>query len=418
MSNFNFRLYGDQIYGLLSGYCKQYISPEINKEQFTSMFKEGNIKYDNIKIKQNFNLHSQISINNLNIQSIDLYIPNENENFKINFKDVFCEMEIDNISESQIKDILIKEKKSLIDSFIKSSIDKILKKTPSKSFLEGLVEKLVTQVLNGMNVEINNLILHLKCMNSIFIFRINKFIFDAIGRIIFNEISLIYEENNNKYNVIRNFNINVIFQSNNQYNNEQNKNNSPNSLKVNMSDFSFELNQKIYFGIMNLLNCFLDSYYKRIYFRYKTLIQFYRIKNENKDKKNYTALWLYAIKTIIKLQKYIGYDKRYIFNLLNSTQEKIAKKYFNYLKDNNNKSNESNDILILYLNNINLLKQTKETVNQKVLDDKKGSSITKAFSFFFGGGGDDKKNELTEEETEILNSIYTDKYIIDFFRKL
>ena len=414
MSNFNFRLYGDQIYGLLSGYCKQYISPEINKEQFTSMFKEGNIKYDNIKIKQNFNLHSQISINNLNIQSIDLYIPNENENFKINFKDVFCEMEIDNISESQIKDILIKEKKNLIDSFIKSSIDKILKKTPSKSFLEGLVEKLVTQVLNGMNVEINNLILHLKCMNSIFIFRINKFIFDAIGRIIFNEISLIYEENNNKYNVIRNFNINVIFQSNNQYNNEQNKNNSPNSLKVNMSDFSFELNQKIYFGIMNLLNCFLDSYYKRIYFRYKTLIQFYRIKNENKDKKNYTALWLYAIKTIIKLQKYIGYDKRYIFNLLNSTQEKIAKKYFNYLKDNNNKSNESNDILILYLNNINLLKQTKETVNQKVLDDKKGSSITKAFSFFFGGGGDDKKNELTEEESEILNSIYTDKYIIDF----
>ena len=35
-------------------------------------------------------------------------------------------MLVDNISESQIKDILIKEKKVLIDSFIKSSFDHLL----------------------------------------------------------------------------------------------------------------------------------------------------------------------------------------------------------------------------------------------------------------------------------------------------
>ena len=419
MSNFNFRLYGDQIYGLLSGYCRDYISPEINKEQFTNMFKEGNIKYNNIIIKKKFNLYPQISINNLNINNLSLYIPNENENFKINLNDVFCEMLVDNISESQIKDILIKEKKVLIDSFIKSSFEEILKKSPSKSILEGLLEKIINQALNGMNIVINNLILKLKCMNSTFIFRINNFIFDAVGRIIFNEISLIYEENNNKYNVIPNFNINILYQTNINNNEQINNNNNINIcqylLKVNMSDFSFKLNQKVYFGIMNLLNCFLDSYYRKIYFKYKTLIQFYRIKNHNKDTKNYRALWLYAIKTIIKLQKYVGYNKTYIFNLLNSTQEKVTKKYFKYLKDNDNKSNELNDILLLYPNNINLLKGTKDIVNQKVLDDKKGNSLTKAFSFFFGGGGgDDNKNELTEEETKILNNIYTDNYIITY----
>ena len=410
MSNFNFRLYGEQVYGLLSGYFNDYISPEINKEQFLTMFKEGKLIYDNIKIKQKFNIYPQICINNLNIQNICLYIPDENEHLKVHLKDVSCEMIISNISENQIKEILINQRKNLIDSFIKSSFDKILQKTQSKSFLDNIIEKLVNQALNGINIVINNLKLKIKCMNSTFLFSINDFILDENGKIIFNKISLFYEENSINYCVIPNFDINIAFKNNNANNNN---NNPPNLLQMNMSDFSFELNQKIYFGIMNLLNCFLDSYYRRLYFKYKTLIQFHQIKNNNNEKKNYRSLWLYAIRTIIKLQKYVGYDKRYIFNLLNSTQEKIIKKYFKYLKDNNNNSNESNDINLLYLNEINILKGSKETVNQKVLDDKKGSSLTKAFSFFFGGGGNEAP-ELTEEETECLNNIYTDEYIINY----
>jgi len=56
MSKFNFRLYGDQIYGLLSGHFNKYISPEINKEQFLSMFKDGRLKYENITLKQNLEI--------------------------------------------------------------------------------------------------------------------------------------------------------------------------------------------------------------------------------------------------------------------------------------------------------------------------------------------------------------------------
>jgi hypothetical protein len=170
--------------------------------------------------------------------------------------------------------------------------------------------------------------------------------------------------------------------NNNGYENTENKSrDSPSLLQIDMSNFSFELNQKIYFGIIELLNCFFDSSYRKIYYKYKTLIHFHRLNiiNEN-EKKDYKKLWLYAIKTIIKLQKYVGYDKRYIFNLLNSTQEKIVKKYFKNIKDNNN--DDLNNINLLYINKLNLLKGTKEIVNEKVLEEKKGNVLSNAFSFF------------------------------------
>ena len=422
MSNFNFRLYGEQIYNMLSGYFKDYISPEINKDQFLSMFKEGKLIYDNIQTKEKFNIYPQVIINNLNIQKICINIPDEKDNIKIYLRNASCDMIISNISEKKIKEILIKEKKSLIDSFIQTAINEIMNKAPSKSFFDSLLENLINQALNGINIAINNLKLNIKCNNKIFYFSINDFIFDANGKIIFNKISLYYEENLIKYNVVPNFDINILFKSNNYSEsdnisngseNTENKNrDSPNLLQVDMSNFSFELNQKIYFGIIELLNCFFDSSYRKIYYKYKTLIHFHRLNiiNEN-EKKDYKKLWLYAIKTIIKLQKYVGYDKRYIFNLLNSTQEKIVKKYFKNIKDNNN--DDLNNMNLLYINKLNLLKGTKEIVNEKVLEEKKGNVLSNAFSFFFGGG-DEKKNELSEEEEECLNKIYRDEYLCNY----
>ena len=60
---------------------------------------------------------------------------------------------------------------------------------------------------------------------------------------------------------------------------------------------------------------------------------------------------------------------------------------------------------------INLLKETKEKVENQILENKKGNQIAKAFNFFFGGGGDDDKKELTEEEKQSLNEIYSDEGI-------
>ena len=409
MSKFNFRLYGEQIYGLLSGYFKDYISPDINKEKFITMYKNGKLKYDNISTIKQFNIIPQICLNYLCMQSISMDIPDENEALKINLNDVICEISIYSLNERQIKEMLIKERKNLINLFINSCFNTILKKESSKSFIEELIEKLIIQALNGLNIIINKLYLNIKYMSGQFIFSIDEFILEEEEKIISNKISLTYKENSNEYVVIPNFNVNIFFK-----NNTKSRCNSPKLLQIKMSDFSFRLNQKVYFGILNILNCFSESYYKRIYFRYKTLIQFFKIKNNEKAKKDYKSLWLYAIRTIIKLHKYVSYDKRYIFNLINSTQEKITKKYFDFIKDNCNKSNEINDINLLYLEEKNILKGTKKTVKQKVIDHKKGSTLTKAFSFFFGDGDNGKNKELTEEEEQTLNELFSDKSIIYF----
>ena len=112
MSNFNFRLYGDQIYSLGSSYFNKYISPEINKEQFLKMFKEGRLIYNDIKIKEKFEIYPQIKIDSLDIKDLCIDIPDEKEtNLKLNLNTVSCDIIITDITENQIKDILLKEKK-------------------------------------------------------------------------------------------------------------------------------------------------------------------------------------------------------------------------------------------------------------------------------------------------------------------
>ena len=174
------------------------------------MIKERKIKYYNYQIKKSFNIYPQICINSLNIQYILLDIPDEKENLKLNLKDVSCEMIINNISENQIKDILIYERKKLIDSFIQSSKEKITNKAPSKFYLDFIFDKLINQALNGISVVFNKLKLKVKCGNSYFIFSINDFIFDEKGKIIFNKISLFFEEKSITHNAIPNFGINIF----------------------------------------------------------------------------------------------------------------------------------------------------------------------------------------------------------------
>ena len=405
MSNFNFRLYGDQIYGLCSGYFNKYISPEINKEKFLTTFKEGRLKYEDIKLKQKMEIYPQITINSLEIKNLFIDIPDEKgSSLKINLNDVFCEVMITDITENQVKDIILKERKNLVEAFIKKTVDEIKKKEQSKSFLDSLIENLINQALNGFNITINDLKLNIIYKKSKFELIINNFLFDERGRIVFNKIFASYKEDSSQYTIVKEFDINILL--------TKNKEKEINILQINISDFTLELNQKIYFGLNNLINCLTNSSYQKLYYKYKTLIQYHRTKINNlpNGKKNYRALWLYAIRTIIKLQKYVGYDKRYIFNLLNSTQEKISKKYYK------NKDNTENDIYMLYLSKLNLLKGSKEIVRQKLLDDKKGNALTNAFFSFFGGGKKEKE-ELTAEEIDDLNRLYKDENINNYLKE-
>ena len=65
----------------------------------------------------------------------------------------------------------------------------------------------------------------------------------------------------------------------------------------------------------------------------------------------------------------------------------------------------------------NALYMTKETVEKKVLENKKGNIFAKSFSFFFGAKEEDKKDELTEEETEISSDIYNYDNIFKYLKE-
>ena len=456
MSSINFRLYGDQIYGLTSKYLTEYISPEILKEDFTTQFKAGKLSYENISTKKMIQINSQICLNNLNILKIDINIPNETENLSIYLDNLKAEINLIDISDDEIEKMIINERKELIDKFMAFVIKKIEKKESSKSFIEGLIDNFVNRAINGLSLDLNNIQLVLKYKNFQFCFLIEKISYSEENGIKLNNVSLLYEDDLDKKEVINKFSINVEINpkeniednkkenidgdknegNNEEENNDENKENKEenkekiknnevinnenrgNIINVTMSNFEFELNQNIFHSIMEILNFFNNIQYKKIFIRYKKLIQFHRPKedsnnsdegndnNENNIKHNYyMSKWYYAIKTVLKLQKYIGHKKDYILDLIETSQIKISKKY---LKNNSITEN------IILPTEINLLKSTKEKVEEKLLENKKGGGITKAFSFFFGGGGDDEKKELTEEEKNELNNIYKDDYIIKY----
>ena len=88
MSSFNFRLYGDQIYGLSQKYLNEYISPEIEKEDFLEKFKSGKLLFENLSTKKQIQINQNIQLDELNIQKIDVNIPNETENLSIYLNNV------------------------------------------------------------------------------------------------------------------------------------------------------------------------------------------------------------------------------------------------------------------------------------------------------------------------------------------
>ena len=399
MSNINLRLYGEQIYPTISKYLSKYISPEIKKEDFLEKYKNGSVEINEISLKEKLSSHPQITIEKATIGELKLHILNETDNFSIYLNKVKFSLAISDIKEEEIKSQIIESKKNLINDFITYAIAKIEKKDGS-SFLDNLIKMFIDKIINGISVEINNLELKIKMDNSkntSFLFLIENLNYSDEKGIKIKNISVIYQNELSKINVIDRFDfiIDII------HSNEENKQNKINLV---LSDFRFEINKNIYLEFLNYFNIFDNANYKKIYLEYKNLI-FYHKPKSIEGKKNYRLLWLYAIRTVIKLQKYIKNKKPEIFDLIDFIQIKIAKNYLD---------NEKFDDKFLIPDIKNSLKATKEKVEKKVLDNKKGNVLANAFSFFFGAKKEEKKDELTEEEKEISDNIYKDEYIINY----
>jgi hypothetical protein len=400
MANINLRLYGEQLYPNIPKYLSAYINPEIKKEDFISMYKNGQVELKQISLKQKINLNPQIVMENASIEDLKLNIPNEQENFSIYLNNMKCLLSFSDITEEQIELLSKENQKKLIDEFMKYAVAKIEKKD-GPSFFDNLIKTVIDKILNGLSIEINNLELEVTInngKNKSFIFIIEKINYSDQNGIKINNISLMYKEDLVKMDVIDkfDFNIDII------HSNEEGK---QNQINMYLSDFKFELKNSVYKEFLNFFDLFDNARYKKIYFLYKKLILFRKpIRNENKI--NYKALWHYAIKTVIKLQKYIKYNKPEIFDLIESSQIKIIKKYL---------ENEKNDENFLLPDKKNTLKATKEKVEKKVIENKKGNVLANAFGFFFGAKKeDDKKDELTEEEKEISEDIYKDSNLINY----
>ena len=415
MSKINFRLYGDQIYGLSNKYLQEYINPEIKKEEFLTSFKSGLLNLKITSIKKPINILPQLIIKDLNCDKIEINIPDENSNLALQISKFKLMLLVKELNEEQILSLLIDKRKNLVKKFIKETIKSIEKK-PGSTFLEGLLDSLLNNAINGLKLEFNDIEIYLKCNNNLFLFQLTKVTYNENEGIKFSNINLIFNDSNNTNNkckIIKNFNATININANKDINN------SNNELKINLINLNFEINSNAFQGIMNVVNIFKEINYKMLLIRYKKLIDLNKPKKDvNNKKEYYKSLWFWAIKNIIRLQKYKSQEKLDIFDLINSSQNKYAKKYIKELnKDFDVNENFKDFDCIILPEEINLLKMTKEKVESQLLENKKGNQLANAFNFFFGGGGNDDKKELTDEEKKELNEIYSDEGIIKFLMK-
>ena len=402
MSKINFRNFADQIYGFLNKKYDEYFEPQIIKNDFTSKFKEGNLTLNNIKFKENkqININEQLSINQFRINELNLFIPDENSIFEFIINDIKIEIKLNELNEKDFSKIISNKIIKFYQTFETYAIDLIEKKEKKTSFLDGLINNLFQRLIQGMKIEIKNFSICFKCEENVFFnLEINSIKYDEIDGIKIDKINLIMNENDNKIYLIKDFQLNI----NIKYKNEENENNI---INFDILNFNFEFNTKIINNLLKIFNVINNNNYKQIEFKYKNLIQFDK-QNLNEHDKNifYKNKWKFIIKTLIKLRKYKLFNRESIFFLNYQNEQKII---MNFLEKNVVDDN------IILCNEFNIIKNSKNIIEKKVLENKK-KSIANPFAFFFGGAKKtENNNELNEEEKKILNEIFDEENLLNF----
>lgn len=267
MSSINFRIYGDQIYGLGISKIKDIITPEIEKESFLKMFKEGQIKYENIQNKEKIQINPQASINNLQITTLILNIPNETGNFGMNISGIKTELELFDICETDFEKTLISKRQSLIEKFIKFAVKEIENKESSKSMIEGLIENLLNRALNGLTIELSNIEIKVKYKNLFFILVLESISYSEENGICIKNLGINWEDEeikDEKNSIIKQFDIKVQIK-------KSEDEGGFNQVDIFISDFQFELKKSTILAFNKIHGLFQDVRYKYIYIRYKKL---------------------------------------------------------------------------------------------------------------------------------------------------
>ena len=403
MSKINFRNFADQIYGLLNKKYEEFFEPQLIKNNFITKFKEGNLILNNIKFKENkqININEQLCVNQIDINELNLLIPDENSIFECLIDNFKIEIKLNELKENDFSKIIINKILNFYQTFETYAIDLIEKKEKKTSFLDGLINNLFQRIIQGMKIEIKNFLICIKYEENISInFEINSIKYDEINGIIINKINLTMNENDKKFNLIKDLDINI----NIKYINEENDNNI---INLEILNFNMQYNTNIINNLLKIFNIINNNNYKQIEYKYKNLIQYNKQNlNEKSDKSTYYKnKWKYIITTLIKLRKYKLFNRESIFFLNYQNEQKII---MNYLEKNIIDDN------IILCNEYNIIKNSKKIIEKKVLENKK-KSIGNPFAFFFGGGAKkNDNNELNEEEKKILENIFIEENLLNF----
>ena len=348
MSNLNLRLYAEQFYGLYIPKLNNYISKILEKDSFISSFKSGFLNYKDISTKSQIKFSPPLILNSIKINSLDVKIPDEKEDLIINIEGLKGNIQLSEMSENDLKEIIIKDKKELKDKFIENIFNK-----------------------------------------------------DKISNTGFKELKIILKEGKNdiKENIIflSNINISTDFIDYEEGNKNNKKMNCFSKFKIGINNTQINLGTKIINIAFEVINIFKYFEQKEIDLRRKKLIQFHKPKI--KDKNYFKLLWLYAIKSIIKLRKYACFHKKNIFEISNFTQFKLLQK--------------GNNEDIILVNDINLLKSTRQVIEKKIIDSK--DSIASKFFSFFSSKSEEPKN-LSDEEKALIEEYFKEVNLIKYIK--
>ena len=176
MSNLNLRLYADQFYGLYIPKLNNYLTQSIDKDFFITSFKSGLLNCKDISTKSQINFSPNLILQFIKMNSLNIEIPDENSHLVVNINNLKIRLLLHEISEKEILELIIKEKKLLKEKFIENIFNKITNNSSKNNFLGGIiVESIANKILNGFNLIINNLELILKFNNFEFVVNIDNF---------------------------------------------------------------------------------------------------------------------------------------------------------------------------------------------------------------------------------------------------
>jgi len=319
MSNLNLRLYAELFYGLYIPKLNNYLSDSIDKDSFISSFKSGTLKYRDISTKSQINLFPNLFLNFINIE-----VPDENNHLIIDIKDLKIILFLQEISDKDALELIINDKKNLREKFIENIFNKITNKSTNNNFLGGIiVESIANKILNGFDLNIQNLELIIKFQNFELMINIDKIEFihkEISSKIAFKEIKISLTDItiNEKvdFTNIENINISLDF-------NENNSNLSTNS-KAEINNFKFIFNTKVIEALFEMNNIFINIEQKKFDLIVKKLIQFHRPKIKYKN--SYKIIMAICNSISYKIKKIILFRKKNKFRYFKFCSIKIVKK--------------------------------------------------------------------------------------------